>query len=66
MVDAFNLTERCEICRFWNGFRGVRQGECRKKCPVVTVIANIPVTVFPGTTDNWWCGEFEKMKKEGV
>jgi hypothetical protein len=65
MVDAFNLKERCEICRYWRRFfEARRDGQCRKVHPSVSMAVGGVTTLFPVVNDNDWCGEFEKLVDE--
>ena len=63
----------CETCRFWHALfydTGVpvkntnpkhRMGECRIRAPRQSEKYDMPVyrAIFPATTEETWCGEFE-------
>jgi len=65
--------ESCGRCRFWQD-RKDGKGMCRRNPPrIVETLLNQPVdsnaiddaTVFPGTFENDWCGEFN-LRGSGI
>jgi len=54
-------TESCGQCRFW--LDGDELGVCHRHAPMPYAAENEPgdaETVWPLTSANQWCGEFEK------
>lgn len=54
--------EKCENCRFWSK----NDGDCRRYPPVLAPrkeqeIIESSYGVFPGTSGDDWCGEYEKV-----
>jgi len=52
----------CRDCRYWAPpFTGVPDGaygDCRRHPPAVDFVGETPMTAWPATHANEWCGEF--------
>lgn len=48
---------KCGNCRFWKLWNGTSDGLCRRRSPVMSRDANLPV--HPRVCDDYWCGEWE-------
>lgn len=57
--------QRCGNCAFFEEWSRQRdqwrlQGDCKRHAPVAMSVAGNPKSVFPLTTDDRWCGDWEE------
>lgn len=53
----FDLTDRCEICKFSN--LSSLEWFCRRQPPVVVPTEEAMFSMFPYTQPDSWCGEYQ-------
>ena len=49
----------CETCRFWDRHgEGRSKGRCKVHAPAIVVVDGVPLSRWPNTSSDDWCGEW--------
>lgn len=66
-TDTLTEEEQCGNCAFFEAWARQRdpwraQGDCKRHAPVVIEVAGGPKGMFPRTSADRWCGDWEEAE----